>query len=202
MEVKLHSNWQEVEVELLKSLHGYEFKEVNDEMGCVDYVAKSVDDERRLLRVIVGPKYYASKALIRTVEGTLEQLVDLDYAKATLVAKSFTGASRKLVDEEDGLDLISLSRRGHSTIEVIGANQSRIGSLCEVKCGGLPEREEDCKGLVDDEYLCEVRRISDDTDFHARMGWLSMLMDDFSRLIDLQNDVEVKTSVRRLAHEN
>jgi hypothetical protein len=189
LEVKLLSNWQNIEVELQRSLHGYEFKDVNDEMSCVDYVAKSVNGERRLLRVIVGPKYFASKAFIRTVEGTLEQLADLEYDKATLIAKSFTGASRKLVNEEDGLDLISLSRRGHSTIEVIGANQGRIGSLCEAKCGGLPEREEECKGLVNAEYLCDVRRISDDTDFHARMGWLPMLMDDFSRLIDLQSDM-------------
>lgn len=39
MEVELKSDWQEVEVELLKSLYGYEFKDVNDEIGYVDYVA-------------------------------------------------------------------------------------------------------------------------------------------------------------------
>jgi hypothetical protein len=189
LEVKLQSNWQKVEVELLKSLHGYEFKDVNDEMSCVDYVAKSVNGERRLLRVIVGPNYFASNAFMRIVEGTLGQLEDLEYDKATLLAKSFTSASRKVVNKIDGLDMISLSRRGHSTIEMIEANQSRVGSLCEARCGGLPESAEDCKGIMNEKYLCDVRRISDDTDFHAKMGWLPMLMDDFSRLIDLQNDM-------------
>jgi hypothetical protein len=189
LEVKLLSNWQKVEVELLKSLHGYEFKDVNDEMSCVDYVAMSVNGERQLLRVIVGPKYYASKAFMKTIEGTLEQLADMEYDKATLIAKSFTGASRKLVNKKDGLDMISLTHRGHSKIEMIGANQNRVGSLCEARCGGLPESKEECKGQMDEKYLCDVRRISDDSDLHARMGWLPMLMDDFSRLIDLQNDV-------------
>ena len=88
------------------------------------------------------------------------------------------------------LDLISVISMPHSTIDILGANQSRVGSLCEIKCGGLPKSEEDCKGFMDGEYLCEVRRISDDSDFHAKMGWLQMLMNDFSRLIDLQKDVQ------------
>ena len=86
MEVELKSNWQEVEVELQKVLHGYEFKNLNNETGYVDYVAKGVADERKLLRVIVGPKYYASNAYVRAVEDTLEQLKDKEYDKATIVA--------------------------------------------------------------------------------------------------------------------
>ena len=189
MEVELKSNWQEVEVELLKSLHGYEFKDVNDEIGYVDYVAKGIDDERKLLRVIVGPKFHASNAYVKIVEDTLEQLEDLEYGKATLIAKSFSSASRRMVGEADDLDMVSLSHMSHSTTEVSDANQSRVGSLCETRCGGVPESEHDCKGLVDGEYLCEVRKISDDSDFHTKMGWLQMLKNDFSRLIDLQKNV-------------
>jgi hypothetical protein len=54
---------------------------------------------------------------------------------------------------------------------MIEANQSRVGSLCEARCGSLPKSEEDCKRLMNEKFLCDVRRISDDTDFHARMGW-------------------------------
>ncbi len=31
MEVELKSDWQEVQVELLKNLHGYKLKDVNDD---------------------------------------------------------------------------------------------------------------------------------------------------------------------------
>jgi hypothetical protein len=188
LEVELKSNWQEVEVEILKSLHGYKFKDVNDEIGYVDYVTKGISDQKKLLRVIVGPKYRASRAYVKTVEDTLIQLEEKEYDKATLIAKSFSSASKKLVREANDLDMISLSRMPHSNTEIIGANQNQVRSLCESMCGGLPKSEEDCKGLVDGEYLCEVRRISDDSDFHAKMGWLQMLKSDFSRLIDLQKD--------------
>ena len=190
MEVELKSDWQEVEVELLKSLHGYEFKDVNNEIGYVDYVTRGIGDKKKLLRVIVDPKYRASRAYVKIVEDTLEQLKDKEYNKATFIAKSFSSASRRLVSEANTLDMNSLSNMPHSTTEIIGASQNLVGSLCEMKCGGLPKSEEDCKGLVDGDYLCEIRRISDDSDFHARMGWLPMLMSDFSRLVDLQKDVQ------------
>lgn len=190
MEFELKSDWQELHVELLKSLHGYEFKELNDETGYVDYVAEGEGDERKLLRVIVGPKLHASKAFARTVEDTLEQLEDDEYDEATLVANSFTSASKRLVGEEDALEMISPRESFHSTTEVFGAIQSLVTSLCETKCGGLPKTEEDCKGLVDGEYRCKVRRVSDDSDFHARMGWLHLLMNDFSRLIELQSGID------------
>jgi len=126
---------------------------------------------------------------VKTVEDTLEQLEDMEYVKVTLIAKSFSSASRRMVYEEEDLDMVSLSHMSQSTTEVSVANQSRVGSLCEIKCGGFPMSEHDCKGLVDGEYLCEVRKISDDSDFHTRMGWLQMLKTDFSRLIDLHKNV-------------
>jgi hypothetical protein len=190
MEVELKSDWQEVQVELLKNLHGYEFKELNDEAGYVDYVAKGDGVERKLLRVIVGPKHHASKAFVSTVENTLEKLEDDEYDEATLIAESFTSSTRRRIGEEDDLEMISPDRSLYSTTEVYGAIQDIIASLCEKKCGGLPNAEEDCDGLVDREYRCEVRKISDDSDFHARMRWLPLLMNDFSRLIELQREME------------
>jgi hypothetical protein len=189
MEVELKSDWQGVQVELLKTLHGYEFKDLNDEAGYVDYVAKG-DNERKLLRVVVGPKHRASKAFVSTVENTLDKIKDDGYAEVTIMAKSFTSSSIRMIGEEDDLDMISPDQSLHSTTDVYGAIHNVTASLCEKKCGGLPETEEDCKGLVDREYRCDVRRVSDDSDFHARMGWLHLLMSDFTRLIGLQGDLD------------
>jgi hypothetical protein len=189
MEVELKSDWQEVQVELLKKLHGYEFKDFNDEAGYVDYVANG-DNERKLLRVIVGSKHRASKAFVSTVETTLEKLKDDGYDDVTLMAKSFTRSSMRMIGEEDDLDMISPDQSLHSTTEVYGAIHNITASLCEKKCGGMPETEEDCKGLVDREYHCDIRRVSDDSDFHARMGWLHLLMNDFTRLLELQREMD------------
>jgi hypothetical protein len=190
MEVELKSDWQELQVELLKNLHGYEFNDMNDETGYVDYVAEGEGDERKLLRVIVGPKHHASRAFARIIEDTLEQLEDDEYDKATIIANSFTNASKRMVGKEDTLEMISIKESRHSTTEVFGAIQNLVASLCETKCGELPKTEEDCKGLVDGDYRCEVRRVSDDSDFHAKMGWLHLLMNDFSRLIELQSKMD------------
>jgi hypothetical protein len=190
MEVELKSDWQELQVELLKSLHGYEFKDVNDETGYVDYVAEGEGDERKLLRVIVGPKHHASRAFVRTVEDTLEKLDKGEFDEAKLVAKSFTSSSKILVGDKDDLEMISPNESFHSTAEVYGAIQGLTASLCETKCGGFPKTKEDCKGLVDGKYSCDVRRVSDDADFHYRMGWLHLLMNDFSRLIELQREMD------------
>lgn len=189
MEVELKSDWQEVQVELLKNLHEYEFKDLNDEAGYIDYVAKG-DDERKLLRVIVGPKHRASKTFVKTVENTLDKLKDDEYDEATIMAQSFTRSSERMIGEEDDLDMISPDQSLHSTTEVYGAIHNITASLCEKKCGGLPETEEDCKGLVDREYRCDVRRASDDSDFHVRMGWLHLLMNDFTRMFELQREMD------------
>jgi hypothetical protein len=186
MEVKLKSNWQKVEVELLKTIHGYKFKSENKKIGYIDYVTKDFGDNQKLLRVIVDPKYRASKVLAKNVDDTLDQIQKKKYSKATLVAESFSGASKRLVKKAKTLEMISLSQTTNSTIEFIKANQSQVDSLCENKCGFLPQIKEDCKGFVNGEYLCEIRRISDDSDFHAKMGWLHMLKNDFSRLIEFR----------------
>ena len=86
MEVELKSDWQDTQVELLKTLHGYEVAKFNKKVGCVDYVSKSDDDERRLLRVIVDPKLNASKAYFETTRKTLDAVENGYYDEAIIMA--------------------------------------------------------------------------------------------------------------------
>ncbi len=188
MEVELKSHWQEVQVELLKHLDGYKLKTVNDEVGYVDYVAEKDDDERKLLRVIVGPKFRASKAFVKTIEDTLEKVDEGDYGEATLMAKNFTSASKRIVTREDILVLISPDQLHFSITEIFRAIQDLTMELCKEICGIIPKTEEDCKGYENGEYRCQVRRVSDEADFHFKMGWLHLLMNDFSRLIEIQRE--------------
>jgi len=188
MKVELKSDWQEIQVELLKNMHGYEFKELNNKADYVDYVTNG--DERKLLRVIVGPKHHAARAFVTTVENALEKLKNDEYDEVTLMAKNFTAYSRRMIVEEKKLNLISTDKTHYSTPEAYRAIQNITASLCEKKCGGLPKTEEDCKGLVEGKYSCDVRMVSDDSDFHARMGWLILLMNDFSRLVELRRNGE------------
>jgi len=189
MEVELKSDWQDTQVELLKTLHGYEVAEVNKEVGCVDYVSKRDDDEKKLLRVIVDPEFNASKAYFETTRKTLDAVENGYYDEATIMAERFTKASKRLARKEENLEYVSSEHGHYSLIELMDAIQKVTRELCEAECGKFPTRAEDCQGYQDGEYLCPVRRVSDDADFHAERGWLPLLMNDFSRLVALRREM-------------
>jgi hypothetical protein len=188
-DAELKSEWQDTQVELLKTLHGFEQAGVNEEVGSVDYVAEE-GGERKLLRVMVGPKFNASRAFVKTVEETQEDLEEEGYDEVILLAERFTSSSRERVVRDDDFEWITMNRRPHSLTDLANAVQMKTMELCDARCGGYPEREEDCEGYVDGEYTCPVRRVSDDADFHAEMGWLPLLMNDFSRLVEIQRETE------------
>jgi len=107
MEVELRSSWQDIQVELLKSLHGFEVTDVNEELGSVDYVAEAGDEGRRLLRVMVDGQFKAGTAGMKAVERTLEDLEGGAYDEAILMAEGFTSASKVAVMKEENLGYIS-----------------------------------------------------------------------------------------------
>lgn len=190
MEIELKSDWQDTQVELLKTLQGYELSKVNDALGCVDYVSKSDDDGKRLLRVIVDPGFHASKVAVKTVETTMEDLEEGYYDEAVLVAESFTSASKMLLKKECNLEFISPKSEHYTTFELLDAIYRLTQHLCEARCGKFPSSEKDCKGYKNGEYVCPVRRISDDADFHAERNWNELLKNDFSRLVKFRREAD------------
>lgn len=190
MEVELKSSWQDIQVELLKSLHGFEATEVNEEIGSVDYVAEAGDVGRRLLRVMVDGQFKAGTADMKAVGRTLEDLEGGAYDEAILMAEDFTSASKVAVMKEANLGYISPASEYYSITKLLEGIERQTQRLCEAKCGGLPTTAEQCKGYVEGRYVCQVRRISDDTDFHAEMGWLPLLMKDFDKLVNLQRSLK------------
>ncbi|MGD2200990.1 MAG: hypothetical protein PVJ38_05095 [Candidatus Bathyarchaeota archaeon] len=188
-DVDLQTDWQDTQLELLKTLEGYKIVNKNEELGSLDYVAENEDGEKKLLRVMIDPKFNASAAYLVTIKKTLESVEEGPYEEATILAKRLTKASRRLVRSEGDLEYISNKKEPYSHFEVIEALQNLTTELCTLKCGSVPQTEGDCEGYNDGEYSCNIRRISDDADFHAKMGWLKLLMNDFSRLITLQREI-------------
>lgn len=189
MEFELKSDWQDTQVELLKSLHGFEVANVDDEIGIVDYVTEDGDEGKRLLRVIVDPDFKASRANFKIAAKTLEFVEDGSYDEAIVMAKGFTKASERLLRKEEKLEYVSPENEHHSLVELIEGVHNLTEELCEAKCGKYPTSEDDCKGYQDGEYTCPVRRVSDDADFHIERVWLELLMNDFSRLVALRREL-------------
>lgn len=183
MEVDLSSDWLVTQIELLKSLHGYEMKGINDEIGSIDYVA-SGGNEKKLLRVIIDPKFNVSKADMDTTRKTIALLEEEDYDEAVILAEGVTHGAKKLIVEKKGLNYISPDlKHPHSISELLYAIQEKMWELCELRCGKVPKTESDCK------RSCPVRQISDDADFHAERRWLWLLMNGFSKLVTLQREM-------------
>jgi hypothetical protein len=189
MEVELRSSWQDLQVELLKSIHGYEMIDFNDEIGSVDFVAEVGGEGRVLLRVVVNDDFGAAPADMKTVEKTLEELEGGSYDEAILMAERFTSASKEALLKEESLGYISPGSEHYSVTELLEAIEKLTRRLCEAKCGSFPTSAEECKGYVDGRYTCRVRLVSDDADFHAEMGWLHLLMKDFDKLVKLQREI-------------
>ena len=186
MEVEFKSDWLVTQIELLKAIHGYEKNGVNDEIGSIDYVVSGDGNEKKLLRVIINPKAYSSKANTATIRTTKEFLESENYDEAVILAEEVTKGAKSLIREKKNLHYISTGlERPYSITELIYAIQKKTGELCKLRCGKVPKTEKDCKGYQDGEYTCPVRRVSDDADFHADRRWLQLLTDDFSKLANL-----------------
>jgi hypothetical protein len=180
----LKSDWQETNVELFKHIDGYEILEVDKEIGSVDFLAEQ-DDKKKLLRVVVGDKFFASGANVKTIDETIRVVDEEKYDKAFVMANEFTSSSIDRIRNDDRLKMISPNDSYFSTMEVLIAIQELTKQHCISSCGSLPSKKEDCKGFVDGKYNCEVRRISDDADFHARLNWLHLVRNDFLRLLEV-----------------
>jgi len=78
----------------------------------------------------------------------------------------------------------------YSIFELNYAIEKKTWELCKLICGKAPKSESDCKGYQYGEYTCKVRRISDEADFHSGRKWLWLVMNDFSKLVALQREMD------------
>ena len=190
MDVKFKSDWLVTQIELLKALHGYDMKGINNKIGCIDYVADSEAHRKKILKVMFDPQSKESKAIAETMTRTVEHLEGSDYEEVVVLAEEFTNVAKKRLIKKniqfispDGAPRFSIS-------ELLATIQKQVHELCKARCGKVPMSESDCKGHRDGKYTCLVRRMSDDSDFHAERRWLKMLMNDFSKLVMLRREMK------------
>ena len=186
MEVELKSDWLVNQIELMKTLHGYEIEGINDEIGSIDYIASSDDHGKRLLRVIINPQLNVSKVNNKTAIKIVESLEKEDYDEIVIMAEEFTEAAERLLRENNITCISPNTKPRYSIFELIDAIQRLTHELCISKCGKVPTSERDCNGYQDGKYTCPVRFISDNSDFHAERGWIWLLSKDFSKLIKIR----------------
>ena len=188
MPVKLKTEWMDVHIELQKTLRGFEFSKYDKKKGVVDYLSVNDEEKRRLLRVFVSDKLKADKVDVRSLEETIGSKEYEKFDQVQLLAKGFTVRSKDLIRSEEFLSGLTENNRTFSVPDIRLAIQNVSQELCTKKCGSYPQRESDCRSLAGGVYTCDIRRISDDADFHARMGWLQLLYGDYKDLLLIKRE--------------
>jgi hypothetical protein len=191
-------DWLMNEAELIKTIYGYEFNGPIKEVGSIDYVSREKGEGVKLLRVILDPESGKSEATQEKIQKTIDYLENEEYSDTLIVAEEFTQGAIRKVKETEHLDYLSPRLwKPHSIFEIVYAIQKKTEELCESICGKVPTTEEECEGYSKDgpfrRYNCQVRRISDDSDFHAEMGWTPLLTSDFNNLLKIQREIDDHT---------
>ncbi len=185
---EINTDWLQTQIELLKTLDGYELTSINKEKGYVDYISEK-ENEKKLLRVLIDDGFKEVKANVKNIEEILRDVKEHEVDKAIIMAKSLSSASRKITKDDKSLRFISSdSKLTYSLIDLMIAVEKKVTELCTLKCGKLPTNNQECDAFNLGKTSCIIRRISDDADFHAEMKWTDMLLKDFSTLADLKNN--------------
>lgn len=187
--VKLKPEWLDVGVELFKTVHGYEMAGVNKDVGSLDYIVEDEEGVKKLLMVLVDSKNKASRCDVRKLDKTLEFLEDEDFDEITIVGQDFTSVTEHRINRDSSLDYVSEESDVFSIMELLTAVQLLTQELCVKKCGKYPTRSEECTGYENGKYTCGIRRVSDDSDFHAKMGWSQLLYKDFEALVQYKREL-------------
>lgn len=193
MSGKIKSDRLKTQVEIQRPLHGYERRRTRKNVGWIDFVAKEDNDEK-LLRVMCDTSSNESKLTVQSLTRTLEGYEERDFDEALLLAEAITDGAKAILEEDEDLDFISRDNKLPYTIYRLRyAIQQKTMEQRRRRCGKSPKDESDCMGYQGNEtvkhYSCPVRRVSDDSDFHAERGRISLLPDDFDNLIDSEKEM-------------
>lgn len=193
MSGEIKSDWLKTQVEIQKSLHGYKRRRTRKKGGWIDFVVKEDNNEKKLLRAMFDSSCNESKLTVQSLSKTLEECEKRDFNEALLLAEEITNGAKMILEKNENLDFISKDKRFPYTIyQLRYAIQQKTLEQCKTRCGKTPKNAGDCEGYQEREtvrhYSCPVRRVSDDSDFHAERGWVSLLLNDFDNLIELEKE--------------
>lgn len=173
--------------EMIIATRDYEKEEREEWDQGVDFVASPAkSDDRVLIRVITEPKTKSGTVGVDTIRETIETLEKEEYDKSVVISRKFSKAARREMREE-GIKIVSKKiPPSFKPVELYSSIRECVDDLCKAKCGQVPKKKTDCKGLTSGHYTCKIRLVSDNASFHFSHGWNRLLQKDFEKLIRLR----------------
>ena len=177
-----------LKAEMIMAIRNYENEATRRNKEGIDFVAsKAESDDKVLLRVITKPRSRSGTVGVDAVNEMVDALRQEDYDKGILISDRFSAAAKDAMKRED-IQIISQNiTPRYEPIELYARIREYTDSLCIAKCGSVPKKKSDCKGISDGHYTCKVRLLSDNASFHRERGWVDLLKRDFRQLISLRD---------------
>ncbi len=177
----------ESKAEMIMAIKGYENEERQRWKKGVDFTATEPNSNRKiLLRVISEPGSSSGVVGVDGVREMTDAMKRRAYDKGIFISRRFSQAAKKEMRQQ-GIQIVSETfEPKFQPIRLYSAILDYADELCEAKCGRVPKKASDCKGLSDGHYTCRVRLISDNASFHFLRGWANLLTRDFRQLAELK----------------
>jgi hypothetical protein len=175
---------------LISALRDYDRKRTRSKERSVDFtVSPPENDEKILIRAITEPESKSGYINVGTVHEMIDFLETKHYDKGILIGKKFTNAAKREMKKAN-IELFSDNFSPNFKLErVYSTICNYVEKLCKAKCGKIPVKDSDCKGLVDGNYSCDIRLISDNADFHYEKEWITFLERDLVKLLAIEREL-------------
>jgi hypothetical protein len=176
---------------LISAMRDYEKKRTRRKEKRVDFTVSPLNsDDKILIRVITGSKSRTGYVGVDAVREMSEALKKRKYDKGILIGRQFTAAAQSEMKLEN-IEAVSERITPHFKLERLYlVINGCVENLCRATCGGVPVEESDCEGIVDGQYTCAVRLISDNASFHFERGWVRFLERDLVKLLAIKKDAQ------------
>jgi len=181
----------ESKAEMIMAIRGYENERRQRWGKGVDFTATEPNSERKiLLRVITKPRSGSGVVGVDSVREMIDAMKRRACDGGILISEKFSQAARREIGQE-GIQLVSEGCGPRfEPHRLYSAILDYTDDLCTAKCGRVPKKASDCKGLSEGHYTCGIRLISDNASFHFQRGWTSLLTKDFSQLVETQKLID------------
>jgi hypothetical protein len=176
---------------LISVIRNYEKGKKVNTKNRVDYsVSPSDSDKKILIRTITQTKSKSGYIGIDTAREMIDSIKTKKYDIGIIIGEKFTTAAYQDL-KSSNIEIVSKSISTKFPIDKLHSIiVNRVEKLCKEKCGKVPQKSSDCKGIINDKYDCKIRLVSDNADFHMEKNWGQFLSRDLTKLIEIEKNMD------------
>jgi len=147
----------EKKAELLMELRGYQKEKLHKDEESIDIEATKSDSDESVLIRIVTKSDLKSNGVGVDKAGEVKQMVDeQDFDKVIVFGRRFSKAAKENLNEID-VEFFSQDKKIISSFNpqtLYLKIHDIMDSLCQIKCGYIPQSESECEGYSKDPIKC------------------------------------------------